>query len=99
MAKAKALPGLTLIRVPRAYAEGCSLNANSLDHGVNDFERKACPVLDAPAVCICPMIAHILGELVDEIAVCSVDLDPVKPSFVDGIGRRRSVKCWILLNF
>jgi hypothetical protein len=39
---------------------------------------QACPVLDRAAVSIRALIAAILQELVEQVAVCAVNFDPIK---------------------
>lgn len=52
--------------------------AGMLHDGIEDFERKPGPDLDRTAVHVDALVACVLEELVDEIAVRAEDLDAVE---------------------
>lgn len=72
----------TVARVPRTDAIPDPFPAYSVRDGLHDIQGKVCAILDAPAVLIHALVAYILQELVNEVAVCAVDLDAVKPRTV-----------------
>ncbi len=49
------------------------------DGGVGDFEMETGAVLDGTAVLVSALVATVLEELVEEVAVGSVDFDAVEP--------------------
>ena len=57
------------------------------DDGFRDLERQACPVLRAAAILIGPLIRPAPQELVQQVAVCAVDLDAIEASIPGVLGR------------
>lgn len=79
-----------VVRAPWAEAETYPLPPDGSTDCCNQLDREPGSVLDAAAVFIHSLVASILRELVDEISVGAVDLDPVEPR-LDGIFRRGDV--------
>ena len=78
-----------------AYAIRTDLRANR----VNDFQREPAPVLNGPAVGVRAVVADVLEELVDEVAVRKVDLNAVETSQVNGVRRGLRKELSIFLDF
>ena len=66
------------------------LGAHGVHHGLRNLETEARAVLDGPTVQVCASVASILRELVDEVAVRTVDLDAVEAG-CDGVAGRLRV--------
>ena len=56
-----------------AQADASLVRADCLDDSFGDFEAEARAVLDAAAPFVRSLVTHVLRELVDEVAVGSVD--------------------------
>lgn len=67
----------TLEGAPRADAQADLLRADRCYHRVDDLEREAAPILDRAPVLVRALVRDVLRELVDQVAVCPVDLDAV----------------------
>lgn len=89
---------LTLERIPRAEPYPRSLSTNSFDNRVNSLQCKSSAVFDASTVCVGPLVADVLEELIDEIPVGSMKLYTVESGF-DSVGRCSSVQGMIFLDF
>ncbi len=48
------------------------------DDGVRHFEHEARPVFDSAAVAVRALVAAVLQELVEKVAVRAMNLDPVE---------------------
>ncbi len=68
---------LTLECAPGTDSECSLLRTHRCDHGVDDLERKAAPVLDGASILVRALVRHILRELVDEVPMGGMDLDPI----------------------
>ena len=84
---------------PRADAEPDLLRANSGHDRIDDLEREAAPVLDRAAVLVGTSVRDVLGELVDEVPVRSVDLHPVETGLMHCVPRGLCERCDILFDF
>lgn len=89
---------LTLLFAPGTKLDGSPLFSHCLRYSLNNLESKASPVLDAATIFIHTVITDVLKELINEITVRSMNLDPVKSS-ADRILRRRSVHIDELFDF
>lgn len=69
---------------PGTETDAGLVGANGGSDGLGDFEGETGAVLNAAAPGISALVAGVLGELVDQIAVGAVDLDTVEASF-DGV--------------
>src|SRR5262249_29592640 len=56
------------------------------DGGIGDLEHEAGPVLDGSSVVIGTVVRAVLEELVEEIAVCPVDLDAIEAGTLSVLG-------------
>jgi hypothetical protein len=54
------------------------VSTNGLDNGLGDFETEAGTVLDATAPSVGALVAGVLGELINQVSVGTVDLNSVK---------------------
>src|SRR5690606_19922362 len=45
---------------------------------VHDIKKKPRPILDRAAILVVSFIGAVLEKLVDQIAVCRMDLDPIE---------------------
>lgn len=75
----------------RAQADTSPVGADSVDDGLRHLEPEPRPVLDAAAPLVVTLVARVLRELVDQVAVCAVDLDAVEAGLLDCVARRGSV--------
>lgn len=78
---------LTLIFTPRAQPNGSLLCSDSFDYRVDDFQAKSGPLLDASSIVIRPLVGHVLQELINQVAIRTVDFDTVESgrnSFLSG---------------
>lgn len=64
---------LTLEFGPRTESEGSSLRADSRHYRVNDFKSESSTVLNRAAILIRSVVGDILNELIDEVAVRSMN--------------------------
>jgi len=62
---------------PRTETKPSFIRADGLCNSVNDLKGKSGAILNGTSVFIGPIIGDTLDELVDEIAVCSMDFDSV----------------------
>lgn len=83
---------------PGAQPDADLIRPDGVDDGAGDLEPEARAVLDAAPVRVGAGVDHVLQELVDEVAVCAVDLDAVEPGG-DGVARRAGVVTHELLDF
>ncbi len=63
--------------------------ANNVNSGSSDVLQKADAILNGAAILILPEVASVSQELVNEVAVGSVDLNTVEASR-DGVAGRRT---------
>lgn len=76
---------------PGREADAGAVRADGVDDGLGDLEGEARTLLDAAAPGVGAVVAGVLDELVDEVAVGGVDLDAVEAGR-DGVpGRLRVV--------
>src|SRR5260221_11088154 len=66
-------------RVDRRQAHADTVWSPHSRNGGNYFEQQPRAVLDRSAVGVRPLVRTVAQELVDEIAICAMDLDAVKP--------------------
>lgn len=76
---------------PRAEADADPVGPHGVDDGAGDLQTEAGSVLDAPAVLVGAGVADVLQELVHQVPVGGVDLDPIEPGLVDGVAGGRGV--------
>jgi hypothetical protein len=74
------LPG-----IPRGDTESDSVFANGVGDGFEDFEREPGTVLNRSTVFVRPLVRDVLEELVWEVSVGEVELDPIESGLVDGL--------------
>jgi len=67
-----------------AHADACPGGADGFDYGFGDFQPEARAVLDAAAVAVGALVRDVLGELINEVAIGAVNLDPVETGVEDG---------------
>ena len=89
----------SLPAVPRRNAESDSIFANGLGDGLDNFEREPGTVLNRSAIFVRALVGDILKKLVWKVSVGEVELNPVKPSLVDGSVGGVSVPLDVSLNF
>jgi hypothetical protein len=70
---------LTLIATPRTDTNRSLLLTNSLNDCIYDSQPKSTSILDISSIFVCPGIADVLEELVDQVSVRSMDLDSIEP--------------------
>lgn len=88
----------TLEIPPRAQTDANFGSTDSVHHRVDDVKPEAAAILYRAAVFVCTLVAHVLEELVDEIAVRPVHLDAVKAR-ANGVDCSRGVQLNVFLNF
>mmetsp|Transcript_2295 Transcript_2295/g.3483 ORF Transcript_2295/g.3483 Transcript_2295/m.3483 type:complete len:236 (+) Transcript_2295:763-1470(+) len=67
--------------VEGAEANADPISAYGVDDGLDYLQAEARAVLDGPAVRVRTLVGRTLEELVDQVAVGSVDFDAVEPGF------------------
>jgi len=72
-----------------------------LNNGFRDFERKKCAILQTTSVLICSMVRSVSQELVQQIAIGSMDFDTVKTSRFGILGSASKLidDVWHLFQF
>ncbi len=68
---------LTLECAPGADSECGLLRSHRCNHGVDGLEREPAPVLNGASILVRALVRHILRELVDEVPMGGMDLDPI----------------------
>jgi hypothetical protein len=63
-------------------AHAHALPAPDADDRVDHLQQQPRAVLDAAAVGVCPLVAAVLKELVQQVAIGPVNLDPVEAGFL-----------------
>src|SRR5258708_8495718 len=66
-------------RVDRRHTHADTICSPHRRNGGNHFDQQPCPVFDRAAISVRPPVRTVAQELVDEIAVCTMDLNAVKP--------------------
>ena len=84
---------------PRAEPDRRLRLPHGRDDGVDDLEREPRAVLDRAAVLVRALVRVVLQELVDEVPVRAVHLDPVEARALDRVLRCRCVPLRVLLDF
>jgi hypothetical protein len=74
------LPG-----IPRRDSESDSVFADGIGDGFQDFDREPGTVLDRSAVSVRPLVRDVLKELVREVSVGEVELDPIESCLINGL--------------
>src|SRR5258708_30907792 len=65
-------------RVDRRHTHADTICSPHRRNGGNYFDQQPCPVFDRAAISVRPLVRTVAQELVDEIAVCTMDLHTVK---------------------
>lgn len=76
---------------PGRQTDTDTLLADGVDDGLGDLGDETGPVLDAATPGVGPLVAGVLVELVDQVAVGGVDLHAVKAALLDGVLGRGGV--------
>lgn len=84
---------------PRTESDADLFSSNLLNYCIDDLQCEPGPVLDRATIFICPLIADILQELIDQIAICAMYFNSVKAGTVDGIGGSSRVSLYVFLDF
>ena len=70
---------------PRRQSDTGLVGTNGINNSLCDLESEASAVLDAATPLVGALVADVLGELIDQVAVCTVDLNSVETSALDGV--------------
>jgi len=84
---------------PRGDVESNSISTNGVGDGLDDFERKPCPILDWSTIFVWPLVWDVLKELIWEISTSKKELNTIKTCLVDGFISCICVPLKISLDF
>lgn len=70
---------------PRRQSDAGLVSTNGINNSLSDLKSEASAVLDAATPLVGTLVANILGELVDQVAVCAVNLNSVESCTLDGV--------------
>ena len=88
----------TMDSSPRAKSDTCPLRTDLLYDSVNDLQRKAAAIVNGSTIFIRTLVADVLNELVDEIAVRAMDFYTIEAGAVHGIRCRGGKELNVLLD-
>lgn len=83
---------------PRTQTNSSLFHSNSACNGINDVQSEFASVLNRSTVFVSPLVRYVLQKLVDEVAICSVQLNSIESCAVNGINSSSCVQLSIFFN-
>jgi hypothetical protein len=75
------------------------LGTNGFSDGVDNLETELRPVFNRASISVRTLVGDILQELIDQVAIRTVNFYAVESCFIDRIGGGCSIQLNVLLDF